>query len=506
MNFFEKLFGSLMGGNDPEAKKKKQLRAIAKEYNKTKFKFFKTGSKEATPVLGKFFYDLYKIISPAQIMFQTTSSGALKNLIINASLTEEQKKTVEELTEENIKRVAHASDINKVVSEVKYRVDSFANEFTDQKIMQIENLYRKFNEFKNFVGFDFYFVVKKFASNIREHSFDIEPTFAPLSGNYISEDLREFISVAWALQMDTSWDDMFKLLKEIRGTDVIVPQVWKKVINRLRTIKEKRVFEYMIQLIDENPNYSEKIPSENSNIVEEYINAFRKQTESAIKKIQDDVKNTKVDYFLKQVFGDEPPPSMKYYTTQASQAYASRGLPGYTYAQPLGYLKSFLLNYTKKDMRELCDILAIRADWTNAPLSKPMSEGLHDLLEIADQLVEFDERFDEGKDIGLKLKTHLPRVERDKDAKDICKTILKDANNMAAEFLINATNAYIAYAKVVKMALEDFMKFPKSELILNWKELDRYSEGQLRNSSVAIYKKIFAFVSLLQQFHVTVTE
>ena len=38
-NFFTKLFSSLFSSNDPEANKKKKLKAIAKDLSKTKYHF-----------------------------------------------------------------------------------------------------------------------------------------------------------------------------------------------------------------------------------------------------------------------------------------------------------------------------------------------------------------------------------------------------------------------------------------------------------------------------------
>ena len=36
-------------------------------------------------------------------------------------------------------------------------------------------------------------------------------------------------------------------------------------------------------------------------------------------------------------------------------------------------------------------------------------------------------------EVGIKLKTHLPRAERDRDAKSIINTIMKDTNEAAKE-------------------------------------------------------------------------
>lgn len=67
--FFSKLFSSLFQSSDPEAKKKKKLRAIAKDLSKTKYHFYK--NDEVLPQMAKLFYEIYKAVFPAQVMFNS---------------------------------------------------------------------------------------------------------------------------------------------------------------------------------------------------------------------------------------------------------------------------------------------------------------------------------------------------------------------------------------------------------------------------------------------------
>ncbi len=92
LSFFQKLISSIFGGNDPEAEKNRQLKIIAKNLSRSGYKFYKAGSDQVLPQFGKFFYDIYKIISPAQLFFQNQPNpNFYKNIVIDFSLTESQK-------------------------------------------------------------------------------------------------------------------------------------------------------------------------------------------------------------------------------------------------------------------------------------------------------------------------------------------------------------------------------------------------------------------------------
>src|SRR5574344_1028247 len=107
LGFFQHLFSSLFKSNDPEAEKKRLLKSIAKDLSKTRFKFYKAGTEDILPSFGKFFYDLYKVISPAQTTFQSIDNpNYFKNIVIDQALTEEQKATVDKMSEESITTLA----------------------------------------------------------------------------------------------------------------------------------------------------------------------------------------------------------------------------------------------------------------------------------------------------------------------------------------------------------------------------------------------------------------
>ena len=70
-SFFQSFFSSLFGNSNPEADKKRKLRNIAKAISKSKYKsFYKPSTVEMQAPFGKFIYDIYKTVAPAQIMLK----------------------------------------------------------------------------------------------------------------------------------------------------------------------------------------------------------------------------------------------------------------------------------------------------------------------------------------------------------------------------------------------------------------------------------------------------
>ncbi len=505
-NFFHNLLSSIMGGNDPEATKKRMLKNIDKELSRTKFHFYKSGKHEAEPQLAKFFYDIYKAISPAQLMFQNANQnpGMLKNLVINASLTEKQLEDVERFSEESITDLASKSDLKTLQKHIIEDLKSFSAQFDSTRINQIDALYSKTLAFSNFCSFDYYFILKKFDSSIREHNFSTLPKFQPINGTYILEELKNFCAVAWALPLDAPWDDMFVLLKKIKTVEPITANVWKKIVARLRTLKERQVFEMMVQLISENPAYKENVKIENHHIMDDYISQIKKQVEKTVNSLKKKQAEGKIEKLVTEIFGTTNIDSLKNYNSGNSANLERKNFKGYIYQEPLKYLKHFILNFGKKEIRELSDILLVRGEWATQQMAKPMSEAFHQLMEISEKITKLDDKLAENAEWGMKIKTLMPRADRDKEARNIINMVLGDTNEAAAQMIVSARNNLIIYDKNLKMALEDFVKAPHSEIIINWKDLDHFAEGTLKNQCISVYKTIYAFVQLIQNFNVQV--
>ncbi|MBP3607496.1 MAG: hypothetical protein J6J11_04185 [Treponema sp.] len=499
-SFFQKFFNSLFRSNDPEAEKKRQLKSIAKNLSHMGYKFYKSGSDQIQPQFGKFFFDMYKIVSQAQLFFQTQQNpNFYKNMVVEYSLSEKQKQLIENLTEETIQNVSRNVPFNELKTKIKNDLENFIAEFDMDKVNKIDGLYTKLLCFKSFCLYDFYFMLKKFDSSIREGEFNRSPKFEPIDAAYIADDLKDFLSIVYSMPLEESWDDLMLMFKTVKGVEPVKPNQWNKIVSKLKQLCNHRIFDMIIQIITKDPSYVTDVSEKKERVVEAYIESIRSQASSTLKKLESEQKNSKIDSLLVQIFNTSSVSILKNYTEQGSAAFEKKELGGYEYARPLNYLKAFLVEFVKRDIREYADLVIIRGKWTTAPLSSQMSEDYHVMLEMSDAITAFDDKHAEEAEIGIKLKTLLPRAERDKDSGNIIRTLLKDSNEQAREYLIECTRVMISFAKTLKMLIEDYQK-PRGEIVMNWKELDHFAEHPIQQLSVEVYKKIYLFVNLMQGF------
>lgn len=501
--FFEKLFSFLVRASDPERDKKKQLKDISKQLKNHKFKFYKPKSDEALTALAKFFYEIYMIVGPAKVLLDhAEASVVLKTIIIEQSLNEEQLDIRASFEETEIREAVKNSegDVKQATEKLKSDLVNFFAIFETSKVKKINDTYNLMTVFLDFISFDFYFFLRKFDSRFPENDFTYNPRFEDINGEYIAEDLKDFMVLIPFLELDAAWDDLFDVLSSYKGAEILNRKEWLKSLRKIRDVRTSKVLELIVKAIEKDPSFSFKIQKPSNRIVEDYLTKLKNQVELTIQKILKEKRTSKIDALAAKIFGTTAVSRMKYYTDKANLTFAKKMLGGYIYVAPMNYLKAFLVDYCKKDIREISDILLIRGKWTTNISSQHLSEAYYGLISTADELIAFDENLSEEGDKGAELNKLLKRRDADKANVQMLRKQLKEVNDEALG-LINTTGLHlVSIAKSFKLVIEDYQKKPH-ELLTNWKELEPLIEGGVVKRMSEIYKKCYYFVQLLQFFN-----
>ena len=500
-SFFQSLFSNLFKSANPEAEKKRKLKAIAKSFSKTKYhSFYRSTTIEVLPPFAKMFYDIYKVVSPAQAVFKSNQNPNLyKHQIINYSLSEKQVNLLEHFDQQKIIELTRKVPLQQATTQLEEEFSIFSSEFDNERMNRTENLYKAFSTLMDFCCYDYYVLLKKFCSSLQEFNFNSQPNFEKINGEYIADDLKDFCSVAYAITDENiMWNDLFAFFKATQANETISLGNWKKIIARIKGIQQSSAFELMIRHISGNTEYVTQVPSHYSSLIEPYMDKIQEEMRSTLSKIGSQQKENKANQICEQIFGSTDFQTLHFYTAGANETFSKKELGLYIYTEPLNYLKAFLLEYVKKDIREYFDVVVVRGQW-DASLANPMSNAYQELLKISDEITAFDNDLSEDGGSGLKIKNLLPKTAHDPGAENIINRVISDSNEQARTFIITSAQDLITIGKTLKQLIEDYSK-QKPEIVQNWRELERFLDHPMKEFSVGIYKKIYLFVQLMQQY------
>jgi len=145
------------------------------------------------------------------------------------------------------------------------------------------------------------------------------------------------------------------------------------------------------------------------------------------------------------------------------------------------------------------DLLLIRGKWSTNLMSQQLSESFHAVMEVSDKLIKFDESISDEGERGVRIKQYMSRSDKDKNAMVSLRKVLKEVNEEALEQIQLTAQNLIVIGKSLKLVLEDYEKKPH-ELIINWREIEQYTDKDIKTSITEIYKKIYYFIQLLQYY------
>ena len=449
---------------------------------------------------GKFIFDLYKITSPAQIVFRNAQNPAIfKRQIINYIMSERQLALLEEIDEQKILELARTVPMAKLQQDIEHKLQAFTNDFNETKATKADSIEKAFTLFQDFCTFDFYMIIKKFDSSYQEFSFNSLPRLDKVNGEYIIDDLKDFLAVAYSLTDDSvDWQPLFEMLKETQHRELISLGNWRKIVARIKNIQASRSLDMIVQHISQDLSYETKVSYHHESIIEPYIEKIENDTRNLLAKIEEEQKESKASSICMQIFGTASPQNLKYYVAEFNAPLEKKDLSVLEYTEPLNYLKTFLVEFVKKQIREFYDVVVIRGQW-DATLSAPMSNAYQELLKLSDEITAFDEMLAEDGQMGVKVKTLLPKTAHDAGAENIINRVVSDANETARGYIIQGTQNLITIGKTVKQLIEDYA-LPKPVIVQNWRELEKYIETPMKEFSVGIYKKIYLFAQLMQTY------
>ena len=500
-SFFQSLFSNLFKSSNPEAEKKRKLKAIAKSFSKTKYhSFYRASTIEVLPPFAKLFYDIYKFVAPAQAIFKANQNPNLyKAQVINFSLSEKQVGLLEHFDQQKIMELARTVPIQQLSAKLDEEFSIFSAEFDNERMNRTENLYKAFSALQDFCCFDYYVLLKKFTNAIQEYNFNTVPNFEKINGEYITDDLKDFCAAAYAITDENLfWNDLFAFFKATQSTETITLGNWKKIVAKMKNIQQSGAFDLIIRHISGNTDYVTEVPSHYTALIEPYMDKIQEEIRTTISKIGSQQKENKANQICEQIFGSTDFQTLHFYIGAANDTFSKKELGTYIFTEPLNYLKAFLLEYVKKDIREFFDVVVVRGQW-DASLANPMSNAYQELLKISDEITAFDNDLSEDGGSGLKIKNLLPKTAHDPGAENIINRVISDSNEQARGFLVTASQDLITIGKTLKQLIEDYSK-QKPEIVHNWRELERFIDHPMKEFSIGIYKKIYLFVQLMQQY------
>ena len=496
-DLMDKVF-SFFSGDGLTDEKQSMLKAIAKDLNQNKFgKFFRVRTEEADPSLLSFLFSVYKAIYPVKLFMKDENNMAhFRHLTVESCIDGDIKETINRLDQVNLDERAKTMPGEQLISAIQDDMDLLTSQFDYSRIKTVNSRYELAGALSQLVKYNFPGFFKKFDPHFADGSFLVEPKFPAVKTILIIDQIGEFLTVTQPLKPEDDWYGIFGLFKIINGSDLVNQEQFISMIKTLREVHTSKILELMVQYTLRNPVWQYRHITFNETIAEAWLEAKKDEALRYIYKINDAKKNNQISALVKEIFESADVNRLEHYNVPMSEMLRKKNVEPYFYAEGLNYLKAFMDDYIEKEVKELCDILLIRGQWTNNSMSKEMSEALHSLLEISPQIIDMETVLSEDGSDGSRLRAAMLRIDRDQTQARYINSIVAKENDEALEIINEAAQSLIVIGKQLKNLIEDLQK-KHPELLVNWREVNLASKEPMPQRMTNNFKKINYFIQLM---------
>jgi len=496
-DFMDKVF-SLFSGEGMTDDKQNMLKGIGKELSQNKYaKFFRVRTEEADPSFSSFLFSVYRTIYPIKLFMKDEKKmNTLRAMIVDSCIGSEIKETLSRLDIANLDKNAKIMAGEQLIEIIEDDIELLSNQFDSMHMVNVNRRYELISALNQFVKYNFNGFFKKFDPHFVDGSFSSEPKFPAIKTILIIDQIGEFLTVSQPLRPEDDWQGLLKLIKTCEGQDIVNPDQFSIMIRTLREVHTSKILELMVQFSVRNPVWQYKHSVFKETIGEAWLESRQNEAYGYISKINNAKKNSQISGLTKEIFENSELVRLDNYTVLLSEQYQKRDLEYFLYAEGLNYLKAFLDDYVLKEIKELCDILVIRGQWTNNTMSREMSESLHKLLDMPSDINDLDTVMGEDGADGSRLRASLLRVDRDQTQVRYINAIVSKNNGEALDIINEAAQELIVIGKHLKNLIEDVQK-KHPELLINWREVTMVSKDPLTTRMITTFKKINFFVQLL---------
>ena len=497
-DIFNKVISFITGDSEAASDKDVLLKQLVKEISQNKYaKFYKVKQGEVDIAFAQYFFNLYKEIYPLQLFMKDAERDAkIKQISLEAFLDKHVMDLIKRLSPDGIaerKRV-EGDNLTKVLQD---DLAALSAGFDSPKIAAADKCYNLIQIMKQFASFDYCALLQKFDPEIVEGDFVTMPKFTPVEASILVSQIASFAFCIPPSEEGDDWKTVFEILKYCKGSYEVIPlPQWNGILASLKDLRHSKIFELINRIATGNPILELKHYVPDDSLSASWLEQKTSEVRKVITGIAGNQRNMQISALEQAVFDNIAPLHLNYYTHEKERVLVEKSLDGYAYAPALNHLFSFIQVYFNKEIFELCDILLVRGQWTNAAASRLMSDSVHGVAETLAEITKLDATLDEEGSNGPRLRSALLRVDRDKTQARYINSITSTINDDALDIINRAVPPLIVIGKHFKMLMEDSEK-KHSDLVMNWKELALFSKVPLPQRITAAYKKINYFVQLM---------
>ena len=517
-DFFEGLFFP----SSPEYQKKRQLKTYAAELRKLNPPLYRTG-KILLPAFGALLYQLYHFLQPVKaILDKTVNSPDIRaaekyqDIFFEAILSEEQVKQRRSFTfQERSILLSTCKSYQETEHKLQEQIHGFKNFmriFTEPAFRTREQELIKLFFLSDLCDFDYAAFLNRFNNNLQLTAGTAAPisqdNFEEVFAKDVIKNLLDFQFIVRNVAItQTTIDNIIFLARSLENFTDETGVKLEKTLNTVETLLANRLkrttIPIILKLINDDPNFEEKITVSESKPLQEYVDRMTENFQADSKRLLKITKETNITGLIEKCFGSGQLKPLDGYNDAINDAIQNLSTISFDWVKPMQLLKSFTEMYFETHYKTFLRSLLIEGFFANKQIEGQYAAIYRSCEMLLGKIKNFEQLFKpKGQCNLIEIQGYITEIEKGKDMKKQLQKIVEIANMQAKTVVQTGSKAYADLFAFTEHLLED-IKAPTPELITNIKALAVSSKNKESFACLEQDRHIFAmFLEIMKNYAV----
>ena len=517
-DFFEGLFFP----SSPEYQKKWQLKTYAAELRKLNPPLYRTG-EILLPAFGALLYQLYHFLQPVKAILDKTvnspdirAAEKYRDIFFEAILSEEQVKQRRSFTfQERSILLSTCKSYQETEHKLQEQIHGFKNFmriFTEPAFRTREQELIKLFFLSDLCDFDYAAFLNRFNNNLQLTAGTAAPisqdNFEEVFAKDVIKNLLDFQFIVRNVAItQTTIDNIIFLARSLENFTDETGVKLEKTLNTVETLLANRLkrttIPIILKLINDDPNFEEKITVSESKPLQEYVDRMTENFQADSKRLLKITKETNITGLIEKCFGSGQLKPLDGYNDAINDAIQNLSTISFDWVKPMQLLKSFTEMYFETHYKTFLRSLLIEGFFANKQIEGQYAAIYRSCEMLLGKIKNFEQLFKpKGQCNLIEIQGYIAEIEKGKDMKKQLQKIVEIANMQAKAVVQTGSKAYADLYAFTEHLLED-IKAPTPELITNLKALVVSSKNKESFTRLEQDRHIFAmFLEIMKNYAV----
>lgn len=517
-DFFEGLFFP----SSPEYQKKWQLKTYAAELRKLNPPLYRTG-EILLPAFGALLYQLYHFLQPIKAILDKTvnspdirAAEKYRDIFFEAILSEEQVKQRRSFTfQERSILLSICKSYQETEHKLQEQIHGFKNFmriFTEPAFRTREQELIKLFFLSDLCDFDYAAFLNRFNNNLQLTAGTAAPisqdNFEEVFAKDVIKNLLDFQFIVRNVAItQTTIDNIIFLARSLENFTDETGVKLEKTLNTVETLLANRLkrttIPIILKLINDDPNFEEKITVSESKPLQEYVDRMTENFQADSKRLLKITKETNITGLIEKCFGSGQLKPLDGYNDAINDAIQNLSTISFDWVKPMQLLKSFTEMYFETHYKTFLRSLLIEGFFANKQIEGQYAAIYRSCEMLLGKIKNFEQLFKpKGQCNLIEIQGYIAEIEKGKDMKKQLQKIVEIANMQAKAVVQTGSKAYADLYAFTEHLLED-IKAPTPELITNLKALVVSSKNKESFTRLEQDRHIFAmFLEIMKNYAV----